>query len=31
MEILAYIVVAIMLILPVIGFWNIKLTDDDFF
>lgn len=31
MEILAYIVIAIMLILPIVGLWNVKLTNDDYF
>lgn len=31
MEILAYIVIAIMLILPIVGLWKVKLTNDDYF
>lgn len=31
MEILGYIVLAIMLIWPIAGLWNVKLTNDDFF
>ena len=30
-EILAYIVIAIMLILPIVGLWKVKLTNDDYF
>ncbi len=31
MEILAYIVIAIMLILPIVGLRKVKLTNDDYF
>lgn len=31
MEILGYIVIAIMLILPIVGLWKVKLTNDDYF
>ena len=31
MGILGYIVLAIMLILPIVGLWKVKLTNDDYF